>query len=104
MRSFIACHILHRRSRVQNGFDHISLLNNPSRVFSPPGRDGRDGREGPQGPRGRAGPKGMISCYTELVGNLSKGFFEPPTFTGSAHFIFLSTGFVQVSVKLSLQV
>ena len=74
----------------------ISMLNNPSRVFSPPGRDGRDGREGPQGPRGRAGPKGMIRCCTELVGNLSKGFFEPPTFTGSAHFIFLSSDFVQI--------
>ena len=72
------------------------MLNNPSRVFSPPGRDGRDGREGPQGPRGRVGPKGMIRCCTELVGNLSKGLFEPPTFTGSAHFIFLSSGFVQI--------
>ena len=38
----------------------------------------------------------MICCYTQLVGNLSKGLLEPPTLTGSAHFTFLSSGFVQI--------
>ena len=38
----------------------------------------------------------MIRCYTELVGNLSKGFFEQPTLTGRAHFTFLSSGSVQI--------
>ena len=68
----------------------ISTLNNPSIVLFPPGRDGG------LGPQGLAGPKGMICCCTQLVGNLSKGLFEPPTLTGSTHFIFLSTGFVEI--------
>ena len=38
----------------------------------------------------------MICCCTQLEGNLSKGLFEPPTLTGSAHFTFLSSGFVQI--------
>ena len=67
----------------------ISTLNNPSIVLFPPGRDGG------LGPQGLAGPKGMICCCTQLVGNLSKGLFEPPTLTGSAHFTFLSSGFVE---------
>ena len=72
----------------------ISTLNNPSIVLFPPGRDGG------LGPQGLAGPKGMICCCTQLVGNLSKGLLEPPTLTGSAHFTFLSSGFVQISSEI----
>ena len=38
----------------------------------------------------------MICCCAQLVGNLRKGLFELPTLTGSAHFTFLSSGFVEI--------